>query len=140
MKGLMRDNDFKDTAPLLFGDNFGALAKERLEGGWLPTRLDKYSIPDPHATSNPDHNRECILNSSRGCKAPIQRGSCRDSTISRQLCVAGISGGEEGWGSEASDPQGSLLLPHGPGRGISANGSQGLQTSQHVLSIQSSLA
>jgi len=27
----MRDNDFKDAAPLLFGDNFGALAKERLE-------------------------------------------------------------------------------------------------------------
>ena len=31
LKGLMRDNDFKDAAPLLFGDNFGALAKERLE-------------------------------------------------------------------------------------------------------------
>ena len=27
----MRDNDFKDAAPLLFGDNFGALAKERLK-------------------------------------------------------------------------------------------------------------
>ena len=31
LKGLMRDNDFKDAVPLLFGDNFGALAKERLE-------------------------------------------------------------------------------------------------------------
>ena len=31
LKCLMRDNDFKDAPLLLFGDNFGALAKERLE-------------------------------------------------------------------------------------------------------------
>jgi len=26
---------------------------------WLPTRVDKCTIPESHATSNTDHNREC---------------------------------------------------------------------------------
>ena len=71
--------------------------------GWLPTRLDKCTMPDPHATSNTNLNRECNLNNSRGCRVAIQRGNCRDSALSRQLCVPDISCGEEGWGSEASN-------------------------------------
>ena len=31
LKALVRDADFKEAAPLLFGDNFASLAKERLE-------------------------------------------------------------------------------------------------------------
>ena len=31
LKQLLPDGDFKDAAPYLFGENFGALAKERLE-------------------------------------------------------------------------------------------------------------
>lgn len=34
----MRDNDFKDATPLLFGDNFGALAKERIEAAAAPKK------------------------------------------------------------------------------------------------------
>jgi len=33
----------------------------------------------------------------------IQRGNSRDTTLSRELSVPDISGGEEGWGPEASD-------------------------------------
>ena len=33
----------------------------------------------------------------------MQRGRCRDSAPDSYVCVADISGGEEGWGSEASD-------------------------------------
>ena len=71
--------------------------------GWLPTRLDKCTMPGPHATSNTNLNRECNLNSSRGRRVAIQRGNCRDSALSRQLCVPDISCGEEGWGSEAGN-------------------------------------
>ena len=63
--------------------------------GWLPTRL---AMPDQHATQNPDHNRECNPNNSRGSRTAIQRGSCRDSAFSRKLCVPDIPGGEEGIG------------------------------------------
>jgi len=69
----------------------------------LPTRLNKHSIPDPHATSNPNHSRECILNSSRSCRTAVQRASCRDSALSIQLCVPDIPNGEEGWGLEANN-------------------------------------
>jgi len=31
LKSLVRDADFKEAAPMLFGDNFVRLAKERLE-------------------------------------------------------------------------------------------------------------
>ena len=31
LKALVRDTEFKEAAPLLFGENFATLAKERLE-------------------------------------------------------------------------------------------------------------
>jgi len=31
LKGLVRETNFKEAAPLLFGKNFASLAKERLE-------------------------------------------------------------------------------------------------------------
>ena len=38
LRGLVRDADFKEAAPLLFGDNFARLAKERLEAAAALTK------------------------------------------------------------------------------------------------------
>ena len=49
LKSLVRDADFKEAAPLLFGDNFATLAKERLEAAAALTKtlnIDKQSRRD----------------------------------------------------------------------------------------------
>ena len=38
LKELLRDKDFKESAPMLFGENFGSLAKERLEAAAALTK------------------------------------------------------------------------------------------------------
>ena len=38
LKGLVRDSDFKDAAPMLFGEHFGNLAKERLDAAAALTK------------------------------------------------------------------------------------------------------
>ena len=60
-------------------------------------------MPDPHATSNTYHKGECNPSNSRGCRVTGQRSNSGDPSITRQLCVPDIPGGEEGWRSEASD-------------------------------------
>ena len=71
--------------------------------GWLPTGLVNYTMPDPSSTSNTDHERECRPHNSRGCRITVQKGDSGDPTITRDLCLPDLLGGEEGWGSEASN-------------------------------------
>ena len=55
--------------------------------GWLPTGLNKCTVPDPHATSNTYHKGECNPSNSRGCRVTGQRSNSGDPSITRQLCV-----------------------------------------------------
>ena len=43
LKELLRDKDFEESAPMLFGENFGSLAKERLEAAAETLSMDKHS-------------------------------------------------------------------------------------------------
>ena len=47
LKDLVRDGDFKDVAPMLFGENFGTLARERLEAAAALTKTLGIEKPSP---------------------------------------------------------------------------------------------
>ena len=63
--------------------------------GWLPTRLDKCTIPDSHATSNTNINREATLITAEVAEL-LSKGAVVKTQLSLDNCVPDISGGEEG--------------------------------------------
>ena len=55
LKDLVRDWDFKDAAPMLFGENFGTLARERLEAAAALTKT--LGIEKPHLDFHKGHSQ-----------------------------------------------------------------------------------
>ena len=79
--------------------------------GWIPPRIDKCSLPKPAASANKLLNREQSTNIHRGDRTSNQRGYCRDTNISTELCVSDFPSGKERRGPETSDkPKWSQLF------------------------------
>jgi len=55
LKDLLRDKDFKEAAPMLFGENFGSLAKDRLEAAAALTKT--LSIDKPRSDFHKGHSQ-----------------------------------------------------------------------------------
>ena len=47
LKGLVRDADIKEAAPILFADNFARLAKERLKAAVALKKLSTHHDKQP---------------------------------------------------------------------------------------------
>ena len=76
--------------------------------GWLPTGTYINSSPDQGPPTNTLLNREQDPDSHRSAGTSGQRGDCGDTAYTPEFCVPNISGGEKGWGAEASNkPEGS---------------------------------
>ena len=71
--------------------------------GWLPTRVDKYTIPVMQTSANSNHSRECHSSHGRSGRTAIEGGNNRDPADNRQLRVPDFSGRQEGRGPEASN-------------------------------------
>lgn len=75
LKQLVEDIDFKEAPPLLFGENFGTLAKERIEAAAALTKtlgLDKSR--QGFQKSHPQRNRGCGGGSQHSSHYNRQRG------------------------------------------------------------------